>query len=170
MKVLLLFLILFGFLPAFPQFKTASMQVSGLTCALCSKAVQRSLEKVPFVESVTTNIKTQEYSLKFRENTVTDLDVLRRAVEDAGFSVARLQLTMDFEGVKVDHNTPVKISDQSFLFLNAGNEVLSGAKTLTVIEKDFLTTKEFKKYCSDLRCAHAIQTAASSARIYRVII
>jgi hypothetical protein len=70
----------------------------------------------------------------------------------------------------VDHNTPVKISDQSFLFLNAGNEVLSGAKTLTVIEKDFLTTKEFKKYCSDLRCAQAIQTAASSARIYRVII
>ena len=49
---------LFG-LQSNAQFTNAALQASGLTCSMCSKAVKTALEKVPFVEKVQVNLKTQ---------------------------------------------------------------------------------------------------------------
>jgi copper chaperone CopZ len=68
MKILLAFLLVFfaGF-QSRAQFSKASLQASGLTCSMCSKAVKNALEKVDFVEKIQVDIKNQQYNLEFKK-------------------------------------------------------------------------------------------------------
>ncbi len=171
MRALLLLLMIATSNLSRAQFTGATLQVSGLTCPMCSRAVQKSLEKVTFIETVKANIKTQEYIVSFKKNSAISFDELRKAIEDAGFSVARLQVTGNFENIKVKEDEALKINGQTFYFLNGENMVLNGAKTVTIVEKDFLTEKAFRKYCNDAggNCTKT-EKLVSSAKAYRVVI
>lgn len=127
------------------QFSKASLQASGLTCAMCSKAVKVALENVSFVQEVKVDIKSQEYFINFRENAEPDFDVLKKAVEDAGFSVASLKVTGNFSDVPVEKDKHIQIRGKNFHFLSTGNRVLNGETTFTIVDKDFISEKEFKK-------------------------
>src|SRR4051812_48315307 len=81
------------------QFTKASLQASGLTCSMCSKAVLKALQKVPFVETVDVDLKKQEYNMAFKNGAAVDFDALSKAVEDAGFSVSSLNVTANISGV-----------------------------------------------------------------------
>jgi len=64
--------------------------------------------------------------------------------------------------------------------LNGNNEELAGEKTITIVDKNFLSAKEFKKYASASKHA-CVQTGkaddcctkegvAANTRVYHVII
>jgi len=101
-KIFFLFVVSLLYFSSDAQFSRATLQASGLTCAMCSKAVKVALQKVPFVSEVKVNIKKQEYSVAFKENSKADFDELKKAVEDAGFSVASLKVTGTFADVNVE--------------------------------------------------------------------
>lgn len=161
MKYLILCLGFLFTLQSQAQFTGASLQASGLTCAMCSKAVKVALEKVPFVKEVKVDIKNQQYNLVLKENNSGDFDQLKKAVEDAGFSVASLKITGRFNHVKIEKDSHIKIGEQTFHFLNGDKETLDGEKTLTIVDKDFLTAKAFKKFsaASKMEC---VQTGKAS--------
>jgi len=105
---------------------------------------------------------------------------LKKAVEDAGFSVARLKLTGNFNNVPIQNDTHVNIGGRVFHFLNVPTQTLNGKETLTMIDKNYITTKEFRKY-SALTAMKCIQTGkatgccskegiAENTRIYHVTI
>ena len=75
------------------QFTKASLQATGLTCAMCSNAINKALLRVPFVESVKSDIKNSAFSIVFKTGQEVEIDALRKAVEDAGFSVGNLKMT-----------------------------------------------------------------------------
>ncbi|MBP8621092.1 MAG: heavy metal translocating P-type ATPase [Firmicutes bacterium] len=58
--------------------------VTGMTCAACSAAVQRSVEKLPGVEHVSVNLLTNTMRVRYDEDLVS-LDDISRAVSDAGY-------------------------------------------------------------------------------------
>jgi len=162
------------------QFTKASLQASGLTCAMCSKAVKVALEKVPFVQEVKVDIKSQQYNLVFKESNNVDFDALSKAVEDAGFSVASLKATGNFNKVKAAKDSHAEVAGLNLHFLNGNNEELAGEKTITIVDKNFLSAKEFKKYASASKHA-CVQTGkaddcctkegvAANTRVYHVII
>ncbi|HET9746495.1 MAG TPA: heavy-metal-associated domain-containing protein [Chitinophagaceae bacterium] len=128
------------------QFTNASLQASGLTCSMCSKAVKVALEKVPFVQEVKVNIKSQEYAIMFKEKSDADFDALKKAVEDAGFSVASLKVTGNFNDVNVEKDKHLRIDGKNFHFVGAGGKVLNGAQTFTIVDKDFVSARDYKKY------------------------
>ncbi len=179
MKTILIFmLVVLGF-QSTAQFSKASLQASGLTCSMCSKAVKIALEKVSFVDKVQVDIKNQQYNLTFKEVPV-DFDVLSKAVEDAGFSVANLKVTADFKNVNLKKDEHLKIGGHYFHFLNANDQQLNGSKAFSIVDKHFVSAKDFKKYnaLSKMTC---IQTGkagaccikeniAAQTRIYHVII
>jgi copper chaperone CopZ len=162
------------------QFTKASLQASGLTCAMCSKAVKVALEKVPFVQEVKVNIKKQEYSIAFKENSDPNFDELKKAVEDAGFSVASLKITGNFSSVTIEKDKHVQLDGKNFMFLNSNNQVINGEQTLTIVDKDFVSAKEFKKYsaASKMECVKTGKAAGccvkdgihTEERVYHVII
>lgn len=128
------------------QFRKASLQASGLTCSMCSKAVKVALEKVTFVQEVKVNIKSQEYAITFKDNNDADFDALKKAVEDAGFSVASLRVTGNFSDVNVEKDKHIQLDGKNFHFVSPGSKVLNGEQTFTIVDKDFLSAKDYRKY------------------------
>jgi copper chaperone CopZ len=179
-KYILLLTTIIITISATAQFTKASLQASGLTCAMCSKAVKVALEKVSFVQEVKVDIKNQEYAIVFRENTDVDFDLLKKAVEDAGFSVASLKITCTFSGLSIEKDKHVQIGGKNFHFLNGKDDVLNGERIITIVDKDFLSAKEFKKQSVAYKkeCVQTGKTGscclqegiAAGARVYHVTI
>jgi copper chaperone CopZ len=177
-KALLFFTIVLVVLQSNAQFEKATLQATGLTCAMCSNAINKALQTKPFIQSVHSDIKNSAFDIVFKENAVVDIDGIKKAVEDAGFGVGSLKLTGMFNGVKVETDKHVQIGDKQFHFLNAGNQVLSGEQTVTVVDKDFLTAKQFKKISSatKMECmqtgkaASCCKDLSPGTRIYHVTI
>ncbi len=172
-------LALFG-MNASAQFSKASLQASGLTCALCTKAINTSLEQLNFIKSVKPDIKSSSFLIEFREGSDIDIDALRKGVEDAGFSVAKLQLTGNFDQQAVGPDEHITLNGKSFHFLAVKNQTLKGEQVLTVVDKNFLPVKDFKKYSrsSSMSCVQSGKAEAccskdglkAGSRIYHVTI
>lgn len=164
---------------AYAQFSNATLQATGLTCAMCSNAINKALQKVPFVESIKSDIKNSAFTMVFKQNEAVNIDALKKAVEDAGFSVGSLKLTGSFNGVAIEKDQHVKIGNDNFHFLKASGKKLEGEQTITVVDKNFLSEKEFKKYANSSKMS-CVRTGiastccekdgiAANARVYHVI-
>lgn len=160
------------------QFTKATLQATGLTCAMCSNAINKALQVKPFIQSVRSDIKNSAFSIVFRENADVDIDEIRKAVEDAGFGVGSLKLTGSFKEMKIENDQHVQIGQKNFHFLRVDSQVLNGEKTITVVDKDFLTAKEFKKFsaATKMKCINTGKAGAccpdvpADTRMYHVTI
>ena len=70
--------------------KKVSLVASGLTCSMCSKAIFKALSKLDFVEEVKVDIEKSMYILTFKNGKKVEVDQIKTAVTDAGFSVQSL--------------------------------------------------------------------------------
>lgn len=132
--------------PAIAQIKSASLTASGLTCSMCSKAIFKALEKVPFIKSVDADVEKSSYTITFKEGEQVILDDVKKAVTDAGFSVASMQVTASFENTEVYNDAHVKLGGSTLHFLNVPKQVLNGEKTFTILDKNYLSISARKKY------------------------
>ena len=162
------------------QFKSADLQAAGLTCAMCTKAINNEVAGLSFVKKVDVDIKSSTFKIDFKEGANVDVDALKKAVEDAGFSVSKLKLKGDFENIAVKNDTHVEIDGKTFHFLNVKDQTLNGERVLTLVDKNYVTAKEFKKYSAATKM-ECIQTgkaascckkeaAGNNTRIYHVTI
>lgn len=167
-------------LAASAQFSKATLQATGLTCAMCSNAINKALQQVPFVASVKSDIKNSAFNIVFKENANVDIDAIRKAVEDAGFSIGGLKLTGEFSNVAIGNDKHVEIGHNTFHFLDVKKSSLEGEQTLTVVDRNFVPAKQFKKFSSATKMA-CFQTGKAAsccvkdgvkedARVYHVTI
>ncbi|MBO9661199.1 MAG: heavy-metal-associated domain-containing protein [Chitinophagaceae bacterium] len=179
-KLLILLVAGFMTLAASAQFSKASLQATGLTCAMCSNAINKALQEVPFVASVKSDIKNSVFNIVFKENESVDIDAIRKAVEDAGFSVGGLKLTGQFEQVAIGNDKHIEVGGSTFHFLDVKQASLNGEQTLTVVDKNFISAKQFKKFSTATKMA-CVQTGKAAtccvkdgvkqdARVYHVTI
>lgn len=160
------------------QFQSASLTAAGLTCAMCTKAIHNSLQKLPAVEKVDADIQNSEFLITFRKGAAIDPDALKNAVEEAGFSVAHLRLTGDFNNIKLNNDSHIELGGKAYHFVRSKDKVLNGTQTLTLVDKNYLSQKEFKKVAasSDHPCVQTGKAEecceklgiAHNARIYHV--
>ena len=178
-KSLIIFTFVLVALGAEAQVQGAKLQASGLTCSMCSKAVLNALQKVSFVKAVDVAIDKQEYNITFKEKNNVNIDALSKAVEDAGFSVARLSVTANVPPQKLEQDKHISIGGHTFHFLNAKGQQLPQLASFKVVDKSFVTAKEFKKYSSlsQMSCVKTgkmetccTKSTASSGRVYHVML
>ncbi|RYY98407.1 MAG: copper chaperone [Chitinophagaceae bacterium] len=180
MRILMLLIaFVWAGLPARAQVQKATLQASGLTCSMCSKAVKTALEGVSFVERVQVDIKNQQYNLTFKEGAVPDFDALSAAVDNAGFSVAALRVTVQLPATAIlRKDEHLQVGGQTFHVLSAGSPQVNGPLTFSLVDKAFVSAREFKKYSalSKMACVKTGRMAScctrgtAEARIYHVII
>lgn len=173
--LLLLFL---AVLTARAQFTRATLQASGLTCAMCTKAIDNALKQLPFVATVQPDIKNSAFAITFKSE--PDIDALRLAVEDAGFFIAKLSFTGNFDHVAIGNDSHVTIGGKVFHFLSVKDQVLDGEKQIVVVDKYFVTPAAFKKYSAQtaMQCIKTGRAEgccekgglAAGTRIYHVTI
>lgn len=127
------------------QISKVNLQASGLTCSMCSNAINKSLKTVDYVEKVMANITTSTFEISFKPGAKINFDELKKKVEDAGFSVANMKAVVNFENVKVEKDQHLEYDGLTLHFLNANGDILNGEKSVQVVDKGYVSAKEFKK-------------------------
>jgi copper chaperone CopZ len=127
------------------QVSKVSLQASGLTCSMCSNAINKALKTLDFVDKVETNLKTSTFEITFKQGKRVDFDLLKNKVEGAGFSVANFVAAIQFNNVQVKSNQAVTVGDKTFQIVNAKDQVLNGTKPVKIIDKGFVSSREYKK-------------------------
>lgn len=163
-KLLLLLLLLIGQQYLIAQFNRGKLQATGLTCALCSNAINKSLEELPFVQSVKSILKESAFEIQFKSGSLFNPDQVREAVEDAGFFVGELVLTGESSSIVVNENGLFQWGNNSYHLVSSSLRQLNGKIHLRVINKSFLTDKAFKKISSLV----SDSCSQSGQRIYHV--
>lgn len=180
MKKLIIIAIVLASMQANAQYKQATLQASGLTCAMCSNAIYKALEKLPFAGTIKSNIKESTFNITFKEGANVDFDAIKKAVEGAGFSVANLKVKANFDNVSVSNDSHISLGGSNLHFLNVKKQVLNGDQMIQVVDKKFVSDKVYKKHAASTKmecvktgvmenCCSVKGTAAGN-RIYHVTI
>jgi len=179
-KILLLLIIVAPTILVRAQFEKAELQASGLTCSMCSNAIQKALKTLPFVETVQTDLNKNLFTLAFKKDVAVDFDQIKNKVEGAGFSVADLWITANLHGVQVNDDAHTSLGGMNFHFMHVKPATLDGKYRLQVIDKNFVLSKEYKKFSAytvmpcyktgimQACCKSKDESLASSERIYHV--
>jgi copper chaperone CopZ len=122
-----------------------SLQAGGLTCSMCSNSIYKALKTLDFVKETDADIKTYTFDISFKKGKNVDFDRIREKVEEAGFSVSSFIVEMHFNKFGVKSDQPVTIFDKTFLFVNNQEQLLDGIKKIKILDKGFVSSKEFKK-------------------------
>jgi P-type Cu+ transporter len=60
------------------------IKIGGMSCAMCVKAVENSLRKVPGIEELTVNLATEQAYVSY-DDKKTNLEAMQKAIESAGY-------------------------------------------------------------------------------------
>jgi copper chaperone CopZ len=146
------------------QFIKGELQAAGLTCSLCSKSTVGQLKTLDFIDSIGTDLAHASFTLYFKKDKPIDLSQIKKKVEDAGFSVASLSLTAKFDNLKVDSSGCFNYQNIGFCIVTRNPHTLNGDVNFKIIDKGFVTGKEYKKYGRKV----GIITTYSGTHIYDI--
>lgn len=130
---------------SYSQITKVTIQASGLTCSMCSNAINKALKSLDNVEKVESNIKNSSFDITFKSGSKVDIDELKNKVEDAGFFVASLTATIQFDNTAISNDSHVDVDGTTFHFLNVKDQTITGLKTIKVLDKGYVTAKAFKQ-------------------------
>jgi copper chaperone CopZ len=169
-KILILLITSFTGTAAFAQqVSNAELQVTGLTCSMCAKATETSLKSLDFITAIKPDLNNNLFSITFKDGKKVNLDLVRKKVEEAGFSVGKLTATFHFQNVKVDQNGRASADGNVYQFVNTNQRVLNGPVKAVIIDKNYLSSAAFKKNMSALKLSsYATGTAEIAGRKTRV--
>jgi copper chaperone CopZ len=164
MKTLKIFIILFitSITAAKAQFTKAELQVSGLTCSMCSKATEKSLRTLNFIGDIKADLNRNVFVITFKKDVPVNLGQISKKVEGAGFFVNNLKATFNFDNIKVSNNT-FNYAGDSFQLVNGDGKTLTGPVTVTLVDKGFAPASVYKKY-------NTTDKAETGGRIYHISI
>src|SRR6201996_4592343 len=146
MKTLKIFIVLLiSTISAKAQFTKAELQVSGLTCSMCSKATEKSLRTLEFIGDIKVDLNRNIFLITFKKDAPVNLDQISKKVQNAGFFINSLKATFNFDGVKVSDNT-FSYAGDNYRLVNGGDKTLSGPVMVTVVDKGFAPAAVYKKY------------------------
>jgi copper chaperone CopZ len=132
---------------------------------MCSRAIYKSLKKLPSVAKVQEDIAHSSYHIQFKDDQKPSLADLKKAVLDAGFSVAWMEVKARFNNVEVANDSALHLDDFTFLFVDIRKQKLDGERNLLILDKDYLLDKDRKKYAGSFESKTA---AAEGDRIFHV--
>jgi copper chaperone CopZ len=145
------------------QFTKAELQVSGLTCALCAKATEKSLRTLPFIGDIKPDLVRNVFVITFKNGQPVNFDQMSKKVQDAGFFVNDLKVTFNFANVKLAGNH-FSYGTDTYQLVNGDDKPLSGQVALTVVDKGFASKAVMKKY------PVVADASSKGGRVYHVAI
>lgn len=133
------------------QINTVEMQVTGLTCSMCSQATEKSLRTLNYVTDVTPDLNKNVFIVTFKKGSTVNFDQLNTKVKDAGFSVGKLTANITFNQLKIDEQGQAIVGATVYRFANAKEKTLNGEVKVNVIDKNFISNSAFKKNAATVK-------------------
>lgn len=140
--ILVFYVMIFSALAANAQIKEAEMKIYGLTCSLCTRSVEKALEKISYISSIDTDLEHTTTTLVFKEAINIYPEEIADAVEKAGFSVGFIRITYNFT---TSFSECYEGEDIALTFLD-GSLIDAGSHELLLVQKDLMSNKIFKEY------------------------
>jgi copper chaperone CopZ len=137
-------------LKANAQISKAEIIATGLTCSMCSNAINKQLKTLSEVDSVSTDLNTNTFTVYLKKDNMLKPRILKESVEKAGFFVGSMVLTVAFNKEEVKENQVVKAGEISYVVVDAKPKTLNGETKVQVLDKGFVTVKEYKKLTKSL--------------------
>ena len=78
--------------------KTINIPLTGMSCANCALAIERTVKKVPGVKAAAVNFATEQASLSFDPDQV-QVEKLVEKIQDAGYGVAKATVDIPVTGM-----------------------------------------------------------------------
>ena len=127
---------------SFAQISKVEIRATGLTCSMCSNAINKQLKAMPEVKNVEIDLNTNTFIVSLSENNSVKPSIFKEKVEKAGFFIGSLILTTTSETIK----------NSSFVVVN-GKQNNSKEVKIQILDKGYVTDKEFKKLSKSLKNA-----------------
>ena len=140
MYVLLVSIVIFVSTKANAQISKAEIRAIGLTCSMCSNAINKQFKSLPQVVNVSTDLNTNTFTVTLKEGNTLSPKVFKDKVEKAGFFIGSLIVTTKSESIK--QGGYVIVNNAS----NTNTEV-----QIQILDKGYVTEKEFKKLSKSLK-------------------
>jgi copper chaperone CopZ len=121
-----------------------SLQASGLTCSMCNNSINKALYALSFIDHVESEIKDSYFHISLKKNQPYSFDEIKTAVEDAGFFVAKFYVYYEVNNLVVESDTHTIVDNNLMHFLHTKNSTLNGETKFQILNKGFVTDKEFK--------------------------
>ena len=157
MKNLVIMLLMFSAITVNAEISKVTLQVSGLTCSMCNLSVIKSLQKLPFIQDIQPDVETAIYIITFKTGETVVLEDIKNAVKKSGFSVAQLIISTNFNNITIPENGEIASDSNTYFVINGKNKKLNGRVELKIVDKDFVSGKEFKNYKQKVITSTAIR-------------
>ena len=118
------------------QIKQVELRATGLTCSMCSNAINKQLKSLSSVLDVKTDLNTNTFTVTLKSDNTLTPKVFKEKVEEAGFFVGMMIIVADAAFVLNNPNT--------YIIGNNKKAVDSNVK-YQVLDKGYLTNKEYAK-------------------------
>ena len=144
-KYILLCFVLIVTMSSYAQITKAEIIATGLTCSMCSNAINKQLKSMDEVANVSTNLNTNTFTVTLKQNSTLTANTLKESVEKTGFFIGSMVLTIDLGTVKIAENEKLTKRSGTYVFVNGGDKAIEGLVKVQVLNEGFVTKKEFKK-------------------------
>jgi copper chaperone CopZ len=131
--VVVVFMTLFS-ITSNAQIAKAEIQATGLTCSMCSNAINKQLKSLADVQDVAIDLNTNTFTVTLKDNNSLKPSVFKENVEKAGFFIGSLILTMK----------PETIAQKPYVVLD-GKLRTDKIVQVQILDKGYVTDKTFKK-------------------------
>lgn len=132
------------------QISKAEIVATGLTCSMCSNAINKQLKSLSEVDSVSIDLNTNTFVVYLKKEANVSPRVLKEKVEKAGFFVGSMIVTIDFENADIAENSKIEKEGMSLVIVDTKSKVLNGETKAKIMDKGYVTQKEFKKISKSL--------------------
>ena len=146
--ILLVSIVLLASTKANAQISKAEIRATGLTCSMCSNAINKQLKSLPEVVNVETDLNTNTFTVTLKEGNTLSPKVFKDKVEKAGFFIGSLILTTKSETIK----------QGAYVLVNKASSNNTEVQ-IQVLDKGYVTEKEFKKLSKSFK---NVETYASN--------
>lgn len=135
---------------SYAQISKVEIVATGLTCSMCSNAINKQLKALPEVASVATDLNANSFTVEFKQGTTVSPLRLKQSVEKAGFFVGSMIITLNLENPNLDENWSTSQNTAKYVFVDAESKKVNQVVKAKVLDKGFVTPKEYKKIAKSL--------------------
>jgi copper chaperone CopZ len=150
------------------QFTKAEIMATGLTCSMCSNAINKQLKSLVEVDSVEVDLNTNTFIVYVKKESSLSPRTLKESVEKAGFFVGSMIVSMKFDNTVIPEDKKVEKDGAEFIILGNKSQMLDGDVKAKIVDKGYVTQKEFKKLSKSFSKIPSYQSVAENE--YHLII
>lgn len=140
-KMIVTIQICFCVLASSAQITKVEIMATGLTCSMCSNAINKQLKTLTDVEKVDIDLNKNLFVVTLKKDNKLTPKTFKDKVEKAGFFIGSMVLFVNFDNKTVEDNKQI----DNYIFIETKAQTLQGVTKVKMLDKGYVTTKEYKK-------------------------